>query len=587
MKPPTITAVSPGRTKPRNTAASPNTSSPTVRYTTAGDDLLELVDEERQEHRPAIFTEDLAVPGERDAAAPRYVWHREGRAAPERTAARSPSRAVERPTSPDPGRRARALPLGMPPRGWLLVGWSLLPVRAFLAFTFLYAGFQKLMNPAVLELGVPVLAAPADDRVHPHVADPPAPRPPPAVLDRRSACSWPLAEIAVGLGIGLGLWTRVAAVGGMVISLQPLPGGELPLPPVVHGRGHRLLLHVHALRHRRRRRRAQPRRAHRASRRRRGAGSTTSASVVLPFAEAQRSCGNYDKGRCTAIPNRHCAPNGCPFLEGSRGRRCPAGAAPDHVDRRAVVLGRRRRGRRRGGGPRRWPAPWPARAALVGREGRRRRPRGRCRRAPGPAAPRAPTARPSARRPTCRSGSPRRSPCPSSGDPGLVIQPSQGQFVAYDAVCPHAACTVGYFASQQRHRVPVPRLGVRRLHRRRHRRTGDGGPDRAHGHRGGRPDLRQVARLTRQLRAPRRPRADRLEERASPPHPGEHVGLAARPREHPRVPAGHPVHVHARDLGELDRRRRGDEPVEAAPLGEHAGSPRCARGGRRRTGRGA
>jgi thiosulfate dehydrogenase [quinone] large subunit len=33
---------------------------------------------------------------------------------------------------------------------------------------------------------------------------------------------------------------------------------------------------------------------------------------------------------------------------------------------------------------------------------------------------------------------------PSSGDPALILQLTQGQFVAYDAVCPHAGCTVGY-----------------------------------------------------------------------------------------------------------------------------------------------
>jgi thiosulfate dehydrogenase [quinone] large subunit len=33
---------------------------------------------------------------------------------------------------------------------------------------------------------------------------------------------------------------------------------------------------------------------------------------------------------------------------------------------------------------------------------------------------------------------------PKTGDPGLVLQPAKGRFVAYDAVCPHAGCTVSY-----------------------------------------------------------------------------------------------------------------------------------------------
>jgi len=36
---------------------------------------------------------------------------------------------------------------------------------------------------------------------------------------------------------------------------------------------------------------------------------------------------------------------------------------------------------------------------------------------------------------------------PRSGDPSLVLQPTSGHFVAYDAVCPHAGCTVGYARS--------------------------------------------------------------------------------------------------------------------------------------------
>lgn len=31
----------------------------------------------------------------------------------------------------------------------------------------------------------------------------------------------------------------------------------------------------------------------------------------------------------------------------------------------------------------------------------------------------------------------------SSGDPGIVVQLIEGNFVGYDAVCPHAGCTVG------------------------------------------------------------------------------------------------------------------------------------------------
>ena len=35
---------------------------------------------------------------------------------------------------------------------------------------------------------------------------------------------------------------------------------------------------------------------------------------------------------------------------------------------------------------------------------------------------------------------------PGSGDPALVIQQTAGDFVAFDAVCPHEGCTVAYQA---------------------------------------------------------------------------------------------------------------------------------------------
>jgi thiosulfate dehydrogenase [quinone] large subunit len=38
---------------------------------------------------------------------------------------------------------------------------------------------------------------------------------------------------------------------------------------------------------------------------------------------------------------------------------------------------------------------------------------------------------------------------PATGDPCLVIRPRSGTFVAFDAVCPHAGCTVGYDPGQQ------------------------------------------------------------------------------------------------------------------------------------------
>jgi thiosulfate dehydrogenase (quinone) large subunit len=33
---------------------------------------------------------------------------------------------------------------------------------------------------------------------------------------------------------------------------------------------------------------------------------------------------------------------------------------------------------------------------------------------------------------------------PATGDPAIVVQPKAGNFLGFDAVCPHAGCTVAY-----------------------------------------------------------------------------------------------------------------------------------------------
>jgi thiosulfate dehydrogenase (quinone) large subunit len=251
-----------------------------------------------------------------------------------------------------------------------------------------------------------------------------------------------LGEIAVGLGIALGLWTRVAALGGMLISFSLFlavsfhshpwyTGADIVFlfmftPFVIAGSGP---LSVDA---------AIARRAAREQ----GVGEVE--YVVVPFAEAQRSCGAYDKGRCTAIPNRHCAPSGCPFLEGTR-PSLPGGRAPDAVDRRSVVLG--------GVAAVAAATAGVVAAAAVAGAGRvingpvkgvagKTLPTGGSTGSTG--SPNGTLIGPAADVPVGQSAS---FAVPGNGDPGLVIQTAKGQFVAYDAVCPHAGCTVAYFPS--------------------------------------------------------------------------------------------------------------------------------------------
>ena len=100
-----------------------------------------------------------------------------------------------------------------------LAGWALLPLRAFLGVTFCFAGLQKLANPAFFDAANPtsiqaqmagaVRRSPIHGLISPlaHHA---------ALIGVVIA----LGEIAVGVGALLGLLTRIAAIGGLLLSLN-------------------------------------------------------------------------------------------------------------------------------------------------------------------------------------------------------------------------------------------------------------------------------------------------------------------------------------------------------------------------------
>lgn len=97
-------------------------------------------------------------------------------------------------------------------------GWVLIPLRLFLGVTFVFAGLQKLADPQFLKNNSPtsihaqLLGAERTSPIHGllaglvHIA--------PAV-----GLIIAIGEVAVGLGVLAGLWTRIAALGGMAISL--------------------------------------------------------------------------------------------------------------------------------------------------------------------------------------------------------------------------------------------------------------------------------------------------------------------------------------------------------------------------------
>src|SRR5580698_4914768 len=104
-----------------------------------------------------------------------------------------------------------------PPFSATSSGWALLPLRAFVGFTFTFAGMQKLANPEFFDANNPTSfqaqlkeaahSSPIHALVGPlqHVALPVG-----VILA--------LGELAVGLGTLVGLWSRIAAIGGILLS---------------------------------------------------------------------------------------------------------------------------------------------------------------------------------------------------------------------------------------------------------------------------------------------------------------------------------------------------------------------------------
>ena len=99
------------------------------------------------------------------------------------------------------------------------VGWVLLPLRAFLAFVFIYGGISKIADNRFLDASSPL-------SMHASVAAVRDLSPIGGLLGPVEAHSFAFGvlmaagETAVGLGMLLGLFTRIAAIGGMALALS-------------------------------------------------------------------------------------------------------------------------------------------------------------------------------------------------------------------------------------------------------------------------------------------------------------------------------------------------------------------------------
>ena len=371
---------------------------------------------------------------------------------------RSSSRADD--TTYAPG--ARWLHLRPPRHALSMAGWALLPLRAFLGFTFCFAGLQKLANPNFFNSASPtsiqaqMIAAARISPIH-------------LLIGHLLRFSVPLGilialgEVAVGLGTLLGLWTRLAALGGAVLSFTLFltvsfhaspyfTGADIVfffawMPLILAGSGRVLSLDGGIRSWARHEARLGPQ-----------------TMVPIEFGLVQKVCGHYDKGHCDAQRGAECDPVGCPFLEQKPSKDETRRAS--EVDRRVVVLGGAAAGAtaiaalagagvaagvgRAIGGAK---APTSSSVTL---------PTGRGQSSPTTSPPT--TTPPTGSQSTSTTAPPASKPKgtavgpakdvpvggaasfqdPASGDPAIVLQPSHETFVAYDAVCPHAGCTVGY-----------------------------------------------------------------------------------------------------------------------------------------------
>ena len=339
-----------------------------------------------------------------------------------------------------------------PPHARASAGWALLPLRAFLGVTFVFAGLQKLANPAFFDASNPasiqaqLAGAQRTSALHGllgpavHVAVP-------------VGLLIAFGELAVGLGSLLGLWSRIAAVGGLVLSFllfltvsfhsHPYyTGSDIVFvfawtPLVIAGAGG--VLSADAVL------------AHRA---RRQIGAAPAAVVPIPFATVRRVCGSYEDGRCEARDGAPCAPGPCPYLAAQppRVRRVDQeeidrrtfvgkGVAAGTVAAFALVSGGVAAGLGRLGGTAKGAQAQSLRNTPV-----------RSTTTSSVPAPAGATTTTPVRPAGTRVGPARDVPVggaasfqdPSSGDPSLVVQPQTGTFLAFDAVCPHAGCTVEY-----------------------------------------------------------------------------------------------------------------------------------------------
>ena len=280
--------------------------------------------------------------------------------------------------------------------GTMAPGWPLLPLRLFLGVTFVYAGLQKLANRSFLTGSSPVSihaqlsGAVRTSPIHGLVG---------GLVHVSTAVGIVIAigEVAVGVGTLLGLWTRIAATGGMALSLGLFLTVSFHSSPYFTGSD---IVFLFAW-----------------------------TPLLVAGAGGAPALDTWFLARVTPVTRDGAAV--------SRRELVSKGAATGAVAGLVIL----------GGGV------TALLGRLLGNSGSSSQVK-----APGSGSTPGPPSPPTTGAPTSsvpagtKLGSASRVPVggsasftdPHSGDPGLVIQKTSGHFVAFDAVCPHAGCTVSY-----------------------------------------------------------------------------------------------------------------------------------------------